>query len=124
MYHPFNHPNYNGLQFLADYSVAAQAVILNISRLDPQTGRRQMARIEWDEVPDAGFVPCSTLAMRDQDARGTGVDNEAQFLFDALWEMGLRPAGSEPTTNVLASKDAHLKDLRTILFNNLGIKDE
>ena len=44
-----------------------------------------------------------------------------QMLYDELTNAGFRPSrGTEPTQAV----QAHLKDLRTVLFHKLGIKDE
>lgn len=47
---------------------------------------------------------------------------EAQSLFDALWGAGLRPTGfkNEPQPDSIAAREAHIADLREVVFGRLG----
>jgi hypothetical protein len=104
--------------FMAEYSMHCQASLLWIARRDA-LGIVQRARIEWEDVRPQD-MPEPTITVHDRDNyRGT---SQLQFLFNALWDLGFRPPGSAPSENLVATKDAHLDDLRTILFNQLGIQ--
>ena len=47
---------------------------------------------------------------------------EAVTLMDALWRSGIRPHDARDISDLVAAKDKHLKDMRTITFNRLGIE--
>ena len=52
------------------------------------------------------------------------LDNEdAQILMDNLWNCGLRPTQGRQSEGLASAQSANLKDLRTVLFNELGIKE-
>lgn len=48
----------------------------------------------------------------------TGPDTDAvlQALLDHAWELGLRPRGFFDTTNQVAAMQAHMADLRALVF--------
>ena len=120
--HPFNDPSYEGLVFMAEYSVHQQATLLWIARNKFEGGQYvgvERAQLVWEDS-DGSRMPEPTIVCRDRDTRGD--DLPMQHLFNCLWGLGFRPPGSAPTENLVATKDAHLADLRKILFNQLGIK--
>jgi hypothetical protein len=123
--HPFNAADYYGLVFMAEYSVCSQASQIWIARREPEppyssSVTTSVARLVWDKVDPGNQWPEATIVCRDRDSyNGT---NQLQFLFDALWQLGFRPKKSDPSGEVLAAKDQNLSDLRTILFNQLGIQ--
>lgn len=49
---------------------------------------------------------------------------EAQQLFDDLWLAGFRPTEGYKGPEAFVAQGEHLKDMRKMLFNKLGIKDE
>lgn len=71
-------------------------------------------------------VVLQTTLLKDQPAYHTPApvtlwDEEAQMLMDSLWQAGLRPSSGEGNTAHMTAKDAHLDDLRRVLFFHLGI---
>lgn len=119
--HPFDR-DYPGLIFMAEYSVCTQATNVFIIRRKFEGGGlagTEVARLEWDEH-ELGHIMEPTIVCRDRDnIRDT---NQLQHLFNALWDLGMRPARHDPSGVVIAAKDANLHDLRTILFSQLGIE--
>lgn len=49
---------------------------------------------------------------------------EAQQLFDDLWISGFRPTEGYKGPEAFVAQGEHLKDMRKMLFNKLGMKDE
>ena len=45
---------------------------------------------------------------------------EAQRLMDALWQAGVRPTDGTGSTGQLAATQAHLADLRRLVFGGTG----
>jgi hypothetical protein len=43
-------------------------------------------------------------------------DEEAQSLMDALWNTGVRPSNGEGSVGQLAATEAHLADMRALVF--------
>jgi hypothetical protein len=123
--HPFDAPDYRGLIFMAEYSVCSQATQVWIARREyepPYSSgvTTSIARLAWETVEPNDQLPAPTIVCSDRESyNGT---NQLQFLFDALWQLGFRPKKSDPSGEVLAAKDQNLADLRTILFNQLGIE--
>lgn len=57
----------------------------------------------------------------DMISRGPAIDlseSEAQALLDSLYHAGLRPSQDVPLAETFAAKDAHLADLRRLLFDD------
>jgi hypothetical protein len=75
------------------------------------------AQITWVSVEDAEMVP-PTISFSDREG------NPMQGLLDVLWDSGIRPSNDRMIADslVIDAKDAHLFDLRTILFYQLGVK--
>ena len=121
--HPFNEHDYPGLIFAAEYSIYTQSTQVYVCRRKYEGGAcvgTEYAQMVWKDL-DPCNNPEPTIVCRDRDDyNGTG---QLQFLFDALWELGMRPAGSAPSENLIAVKDAHIADLRTLLFDAIGIKE-
>ena len=46
------------------------------------------------------------------------IDNAGQSLFDALWSAGFRPNSGESSVAHVNAMQAHLQDLRTLVFKN------
>lgn len=115
-------PYYFGPYFRVDYDLSCQGVALDIVRRQVQgqvEGPMQRAQIDWVDVFPGEQAP-HTLVCHDLGSRA----DQMQYLFDALWARGYRPRefGADPSAT-LQTKDAHLADLRKLLFNQLGIKD-
>lgn len=91
----------------AEYSVIENSFNLYILR-EEEDKRYQVTNMEVDELPkgSAPYSPQTTLRRE-----------EAQALFDDLWRAGLRPSTKDETP----AKDAHITDLRMILFHTLGM---
>lgn len=70
--------------------------------------RYQVTNMEVDEVRPGLANYESQIALS---------ENDAQKLFDDLWDSGLRPKRPDE----YAAKDEHLADLRKITFHALGI---
>lgn len=49
--------------------------------------------------------------------------NDSQRLFDAMWHAGMRPTGfkNEPQPDSIAAREAHIADLRAVVFNGLAL---
>lgn len=83
---------------------------------EPNTTLR--AQITWVTQESGDSIP-PTLSFND----GENV-NPMQDLLNALWDAGYRPSKERAVDNdaIINAKDENLDDLRTILFNQLGIK--
>lgn len=83
--------------------------------------RVEVARVEIDffavgdkEVESRLMGPALPLFSLDR--------QEAQVLIDDLWQAGLRPSESgEGNSRLIVAKDAHITDLRAIVYKQLGI---
>lgn len=51
-------------------------------------------------------------------------EEAAQSLMDGLWRAGLRPTEGSGSAGSLAATQDHLKDMRRIAFQTLGMKDQ
>ncbi len=72
----------------------------------------------WEDY-DPRNIPEPTIVCRDsENYRGK---SQFQFLFDSLWQLGLRPPKHDPSGEVIQAKDQNLDDLRKLLFNHLGV---
>lgn len=45
---------------------------------------------------------------------------QAQVLMDELWNCGVRPTEGAGSAGAMAAKEAHLQDMRTLVFNPPG----
>lgn len=50
--------------------------------------------------------------------------HQGQQLMDELWNCGLRPSEGTGSAGQLAATQQHLRDMRTIAFNTLNIKEK
>jgi len=48
-------------------------------------------------------------------------ENYAQMLMDDLWNCGMRPTEGTGSAGSLAATQEHLKDMRSIVFKQLGV---
>ena len=51
-------------------------------------------------------------------------NHDAQSLMDQLWDCGYRPTEGTGSAGALAAVEKHLKDMREIAFNTLGMKEK
>jgi hypothetical protein len=103
----------HGLSFHLDNNFVCQTVDLRIAKTS--AGQRQIGKIEFVETaPESRSEP--TLQL---DNSGDNL----QYLFNALWEFGLRPPERARKDDILSAKDDHLDDLRKILFNQFSITE-
>jgi hypothetical protein len=70
--------------------------------------RTAMVGATWEGFEEGELPPAKPLLVHDQ---------EAQLLFDELWQLGLRPT-SEPSGEGIK---AHLEDMRAIAFAKMEI---
>ena len=62
--------------------------------------------VEFTEIEEGmSYQPALTLT-----------DEEAQEMFDSLWDQGLRPKNNEGNIGALSATQAHLEDMRTLVF--------
>ena len=112
--HPQNGFTRDGFRFFMEYDPCLQGMSLYLYRREPYKlcETTQVARLDWYE-PEAGSRYSPTLLC----------DPESmQCLFNALWERGYRPSGNVRPEAIVEAKDAHIEDLRKILFTMLEVK--
>lgn len=69
-------------------------------------------RVTFTEIEPGMFIePTVSLRM-----------TEAQLLMDELWRCGLRPTEGTGSAGSLAATQAHLADMKKLLFHSLGIQ--
>lgn len=74
----------------------------------------QFAQLAWgEENPPDHLTHPPTVEMRPEDA---------QRLMDDLWHAGLRPTQGKQSEGVTAAQQAHLNDMRAIVFAKLEIE--
>ncbi len=97
----------HGFRFHAEYSMFSQRFLLWAAQGHAlgYVGELTMVKAESDTQQDP------TIKL---------TNSEAQGLFDALWEVGLRPQGTANVDGVVAAKNEHLADLRKVLVSFLG----
>lgn len=114
----FSHPQSgftrDGYRFFSVYDVSRAGVSIYISRRDPHklVEHTQIAKLEWEDhewnEPVAPSFCCDPDSM--------------QHLFNSLWELGFRPPSTVRPDAIIEAKDAHIEDLRTIIFSQLKVK--
>jgi hypothetical protein len=112
--HPQNGYTRDGFRFFAEYDICQQGMALYIARREPRNliETHQVAHLEWT-TPDCGARYSPTLLCAPE---------SMQCLFNALWERGFRPSSPLRPDAIVEAKDAHIEDLRTIIFSQLGVK--
>lgn len=94
------------------------AIALYFGALTDEDGRRRYAvaePVKFHAVTDAETVlntyPSPTFAITESDAQ--------QFM-DELWRLGIRPTNGAGSVGQLAAVQAHLEDMRTLVFKGKG----
>ena len=73
---------------------------------------KYLSKAEWEPADPTAFDPPPLISFN---------NNRVQELFNELWQLGFRPSqGTEPTQAV----QAHLEDMRKLVFHRFGIKEE
>lgn len=67
------------------------------------------------QMPDQRVAPEQGVMLADKDL--------LQAFLDCAWGMGLRPTGYSDVHEAMKASDAHLQDMRAIVFNGLWMKD-
>lgn len=49
---------------------------------------------------------------------------EVQFLMDELWRLGYRPTDAGKAEGALQATERHLEDMRRIVLNFIGLRDD
>ena len=115
--HPLNRENF-GHQFHVCFNPSVLAHELRIIENIPGGPNKTMcARVVWADAKEGDRIP-PTISFPDCEG------NPMQGLMDALWDSGLRPSSDRVVDNepILDAKDAHIYDLRTLLFHHLGVE--
>jgi len=115
----FTHPQSgftrDGFRFFVEYDICRQGVALYVARRNPHNlvEHTQLANLQWEDHDDGSIFAAPTLVC----------DPESmQHLFNALWERGFRPSSPLRQDAIIEAKDAHIEDLRTIIFSQLKVK--
>ena len=113
--HPQNGFTRDGFRFYTEYSLHCQGMATYIMRRDPENRMEttQIARLEWKDA-DPNYRADPTLICQPE---------TMQHLFNAMWELGFRPTGPQKPDAIIEAKDAHLSDLRKLLFTSFGVKE-
>lgn len=83
---------------------------------DNPDGTRSVAKaVEMVDLPRGHVINDPTLRLGRE---------EAQFLMDQLWDCGLRPTEGSGSAGSLAATQAHLQDMRRLVFDRAGLKAE
>lgn len=81
---------------------------------DPIRGKRLIAKpvlLEFEEREDNDYIEDPTLRFSKEDA---------QRLMDELWSIGLRPTEAKYPNGEINRLEAHLSDMRALVFNKGG----
>lgn len=99
-----------GLAFLVDYNIEWQSTDLYIAMRNADGTVACAKPIEMEaHEPGTRMTPC----LRIPDREGP---NHLQHLFDALWDIGLRPQVEKINVEaVVQAKNENLADLRSII---------
>ena len=111
MWSPYN--QMNGLAFHLDYNFEWQSTDLRI--VERHDGVTKMGVLTFVEKKEGDRME-PTLRVRDREN-----GDAMQDLFNLLWHAGYRPESRMKQDDILGAKDAHLEDLRTLLFKARGI---
>lgn len=68
------------------------------------------------------FEEMENRQIVDPTLRGQEGYDFLQAVLDCAWNNGLRPTGFEHTAEIVAAKDRHLQDMRTIAFAKLNVE--
>jgi len=79
---------------------------------DRGSERYALTGMQLEPVDEGGRLPVSPVKFD----HGT-----AQRIMDDLWNAGVRPSGEYARHEGLKAKDAHIDDLRTVLFKAMDI---
>ena len=93
--------------------------------------RRNVALYCFQSRGDSG-VPVNFVATVDSEYKEGDVtepsltlrDYEAQQLIDELWNIGLRPSQVDSSPNHIAALNAHLQDLRKLVFHEKSSEEK
>ncbi|MFP4598035.1 MAG: hypothetical protein ACLFVJ_07275 [Persicimonas sp.] len=98
-------------QARAEVDFMADAINIHLSRSAYGIPWRWVRSGEyWEKIEEGAALPADYKpAIRLQ--RGA-----AQQLMDDLWRAGLRPEGVKSASDVVEAKDAHIDDLRRVIF--------
>jgi hypothetical protein len=103
-------------QIRVDYSMCDQALNFYYLENDPfDRNKRQFA----EPIRMRCYSPNDRIEPFFQVKDGN--EGILQGMFDALWQMGIRPTDLGTINSTLAAKDKHLDDLRKIAFKSLNI---
>ena len=109
-----------GFKFHACYNPSMMAyelrVIENIPGGPNKTLRAEVSWVDINEGRSEILPPTFSFGQRKH-------GNPLQELMDSLWDTGIRPSSDRVIDNspILDAKDAHLSDLRKIVFHELGV---
>jgi len=117
------HP-YPDIRAFKDLPMRKIRVYIDRMYLDEKDGRHKSDAVIYDadkhEVEIKRDIPETT----DYPHFGYLSNEQAQQLANDLWECGIRPTQGHGSTGQLEATNKHLQDMRKIVLNKLGLKDE
>lgn len=84
-------------------------------------GRDEGGRIiRMEPVTFRAFPEDEAIAYAEERSAGLTIQKEtAQSLMDQLWNLGIRPTEGHGSTGQLAATEAHLADMRALVFKSV-----
>jgi hypothetical protein len=93
---------------------------------NPQNGDTEAINAKYYQ--GKGYL-CDVVARDADDTPGEMIPpfmklhgHQAQQLMDAMWDAGIRPSNGIGNTGQIAATEAHLKDIRAILYHKLRMR--
>lgn len=102
------------IEIRAERPMWSRSVRLYMRRITVGVKVDRALPLQWESISsvEAEFLPEFTPAIELPDLA-------AQQLMDELWQCGFRPSEGTDSTGSLAATQAHLKDMRALVFDHL-----
>lgn len=111
-----------GHHFLVHYNIDCQATELYCYKTEYRNGDQNVyPTVTWGPKED-GSRATPLLRLHDREEVCPPGGNPMQNLFDALWACGLRPKMEWKPSDIVNAKEAHIEDLRKLLFKQNGVQ--
>lgn len=105
-------PKYGPVSIAAQMNHARELIELYVFA-DIESVRYCATEVTFEKLEDGSRHPHETLAINEATAKQ---------LMDSLWQAGVRPSDQFGRREGLTAKQAHIDDLRTVLFHTIGVE--